>query len=87
MGLKGTTLNVVKDIYTNLTTQIKIGKHTCQRIPCEKAVKQGCTLRPILFELALVDGMNKESFQFTAGNIVAMTYADYLCFVQRCLNN
>ena len=48
LGLEGRTLEVVKDIYTDLKTKVRVGKHHTNDIPCEKGVKQGCPLSPIL---------------------------------------
>ena len=36
LGLEGTTLEVVEDIYTNTTTQVRIRKEQTDNILCEK---------------------------------------------------
>jgi len=53
LGLTGTTLEAVKDIYTGSTTRVKIGKAHTESVDCQRGVKQGCPLSSILFDLAL----------------------------------
>ena len=53
LGLTGFTLEVVHDIYTDLTMGMKVGKEHTDTVKCRRGVKQGCPLSPILFDLAL----------------------------------
>jgi len=84
LGLTGATINIVEDIYSGSTTQVRIGKRVSEPIQCEKGVKQGCPLSPILFDLALeqlVEGVDGEGYNFTAGKVAVLAYADDLCFI------
>jgi len=75
---------MLEDIYTNSTTQIKIGKHHTNDIHCEKGIKQGCPLNLILFDIPrAVDRwpQQKESYNFTQGEVTVLAYADDLCFI------
>ena len=53
LGLNGSTVEVVRDIYTGPTMRVKIGKAHSEEIQCYRGVKQGCPLSLILFDLAL----------------------------------
>ena len=46
LGLEGTTLEVVEDIYTNSTTQVRIGKEQTDSIPCEKGGETRMSAQP-----------------------------------------
>ena len=84
LGLTGVTLEVVKDIYTDSTTKVRIGRHSTEDIVCGKGVKQGCPLSPILFDLALeqlIEGINQEGYNFTHGEVSVLAYTDDLCFI------
>jgi len=76
---------VVKDIYTNCRTKVRIGQGQTGDIPCERGVKQRCLLSPILFNLALeqlvraVD--SKSGYNFDLGEVTILVYADDLCLV------
>ena len=56
-------LEVVRDIYMDSTTRVKIGKAHTDVLECQRSVnKQGCPFSPILFNLALeqlVSGLEK----------------------------
>jgi len=53
LGLGGATISVLKNIYTESCTKVRTGQGQTDDIPCERGVKQGCPLSPILFDLAL----------------------------------
>ena len=86
LGLTGCTLDIGRDIYTDLTIRVKVGKAHTDVVQCQRDVKQGCPLSPILFDLAmelLVSGLETgESFGYVAKEKVAIvTYADDLCLL------
>ena len=88
LGLTGSTVEVVRDIYTGSTTRVKIDKAHSEEIQCRRGVKQGCPLSPILFDLALeqlVSGLEngRESGYPIAGEekVAALAYADDLCLL------
>ena len=84
-GLGGTTISVVQDIYSDSTTKVRVGRAYTSDIPCERGVKQGCPLSPILFDLALeqlvraVD--STAGCNFGRGEVTILAYADDLCLV------
>ena len=53
LELTGCTLDVVRYIYMDLTTRVKVGKAHTDVVMCRRGVKQGCPLSPILFDLAM----------------------------------
>ena len=64
--------------------QVRIGKHHTNGIHCEKGVKQGCPLSPILLDLKLeqlIHSVNKEGYNFTQGEVAVLAYAGDLCFI------
>ena len=86
LGLTGWTLDVVKDIYTDSTTRVKIGKTHTDVVQCQRGVKQGCPLSPVLFDLAmeqLVTGLESgDQFGYEAvGRVAVLAYADDLCLM------
>ena len=93
LGLTGCVLDVVKDIYTDSTTRVKIGKAQTDVVACRRGVKQGCPLSPILFDLAmeqLVSGLSKGTrfgYDITGDQKVAiLAYADDLCLLAESSN-
>jgi len=81
LGLEGATLEVVEDIYTHSTTQVRIGKEQIDSIPCEKGMKQGCLLSVILFDLVLeqlVKGFNSDGYDFINGEIAIAETPEWL---------
>ena len=83
LGLTGCTLDIVRDISMDSTTRVKIRKAHTDVVQCQRGVKPGCLLSPILFDLAmeqLVSGLETgESFGYVAEERVAvLVYADDL---------
>ena len=88
LGLTGCTLDIVRDIYVDSTTRVKIGKAHTDVVKCRRGVKQGCPLSPILFDLAmeqLVSGLERgENFGYNVAGgekVAALAYADDLCLL------
>ena len=87
LGLSGSVLRVVRDIYSHSTMTVRTGKesHT-PPIPQNRGVKQGCPLSPILFNIVL-EGLLKYLSTSTAGYEMAghklnnLAYADDVCMV------
>ena len=87
LGLSGSVLRVVRDIYSHSTMTVRTGKesHTLP-IPQNRGVKQGCPLSPILFNIVL-EGLLKYLSTSTAGYEMAghklnnLAYADDVCMV------
>ena len=86
LGLTGRTVNIIRDIYNNSTTRVKVGRNLTPDIACNQGVKQGCPLSPILFDLALeqfisgIDGGNT-SYQLGEERVSVIAYADDLCLL------
>jgi len=87
LGLTGNTLEVVRDIYTGSTTRVKIGKAHTDTVECQRGVKHGCPLSPILFDLALeqlVSGIAGEDVGYNIGGdekVAVLAYTDDLCLM------
>ena len=80
-------MKTVKDIYSGLTTRVKIGKTHTETVDCQRGVKQGCPLSPILFDLALeqlVSGIAEAGGGYHIGRdekVAVLVYADDLCLM------
>ena len=85
LGLSGSVLEAVKDIYSHSTVDVRTGRESYTPvIPQNRGVKQGCLLSPILFNIAL-KGLLKYLSTSTTGYILAghnfntLAYADDVC--------
>ena len=54
-GIKGNFYNVLKNMYFNDETRIKVGDHLSDAIYPNQGVRQGCILSPLLFNIYLSD--------------------------------
>eukprot|EP00731_Ephydatia_muelleri_P036493 Em0264g6a len=52
-GLRGSTLEIIRDIYMDSTTHVRTKSGLTPSIVCRRGVKQGCPLSPILFNLVM----------------------------------
>ena len=85
LGLAGSVLPVVQDIYSAATISVRTGRDTyTTAIPQKRGVKQGCPLSPILFNIVL-EGLLRHLSTSEAGytlagkKINALAYADDIC--------
>ena len=53
MGIEGTDLNIVKAIYDKPTENIVLNDEKLKALPLRSGTKQGCSLSPLLFNIAL----------------------------------
>ena len=53
MGIEGTYLNIVKNIYEKPTANIILNGENLKAFPLKSGTKQGCQLSPILFNIVL----------------------------------
>ena len=53
MGIEGTDLNIVKAIYDKPTENIVLNDEKLKAFPLRSGTKQGCSLSPLLFNIAL----------------------------------
>ncbi|KAL5509896.1 hypothetical protein EMCRGX_G005336 [Ephydatia muelleri] len=86
-GVGPHTSVIIKDIYTGSTMCVRTGNDLTAPIPCNKGVKQGCPLSPVLFNFVMEPLIRAAdsipSGGYTIGNhtIRSLTYADDLCVV------
>ncbi|KAL5509854.1 hypothetical protein EMCRGX_G005293 [Ephydatia muelleri] len=85
LGLSGTVLDVVRDIYSHSTIAVRTERESyTPAIPQNRGVKQGCPLSPILFNIAhegLLRHLSTSSAGYTIAGytINALAYADDVC--------
>ena len=53
MGIEGTYLNIVKDIYDNPTANVILNAEKLKAFPLRSGTRQGCPLSPLLFNIVL----------------------------------
>ena len=53
MGIEGTSLNIVKDIYDKPTANIILNVEKLKVCPLRSGTRQGCPLSPLLFNIVL----------------------------------
>ena len=85
LGLNGSVLDIVGDIYTNSTIAVRTGKDSyTPAIGQNRGVKQGCPLSPILFNIVL-EGLlkrltaNEAGYPLAGYTINSLAYADDIC--------
>ena len=85
-GLTGRTVSIIRDTYNNSTIKVKVGKNLTTDIACNRGVKQGGTLSPILFYLALeqfISGIDRGNANYQLGKerVSVIAYVDDLCLL------
>lgn len=85
LGLSGSVLKIVRDIYSHSTVAIRTGRDSfTSAIPQNRGVKQGCPLSPILFNIVL-EGLlkylttNKAGYTLAEDSYNSLAYADDIC--------
>ena len=53
LGVPDSVVNLVKNVYTNATTEVRTPSGITPGIPINAGVKQGCPLSPILFNMCI----------------------------------
>ena len=84
LGLSGTLLRVVQDIYSGASMAVRTGKDSYTANIPRRGVKQGCPLSPILFNIVL-EGLCATTTTSQAGyrigdtKVNVLAYADDVC--------
>eukprot|EP00731_Ephydatia_muelleri_P036489 Em0264g2a len=84
-GLGGATIDIIQDIYAGSTTCVRTKSETSASIACERGVKQGCPLSPILFNFVMesiirsVEEVHDAGYKIANSSITTLAYADDLC--------
>ena len=53
MGIEGTYLNRIKDVYNKTTANIIVNGKKLKAFPLRSGTRQGCPLSPLLFNIVL----------------------------------
>ena len=86
-GLRGRTIKVVKDFYSQTTTSVHTKNNSTVPIKIERGVKQGCPLSPILFNLVMevliraAEEVEGSGYRLANSVIKSLAYADDLCLL------
>lgn len=92
-GVGPHTRDIIRDIYTNSTMRVRTANGTTAPIRCNKGVKQGCPLSPILFNFVMepliraVDSIHSGGYTIGNHTIRSLTYADDLCVLTQSTNS
>ena len=85
LGLSGSVLEIVRDIYSHSTVAVRTGRDSfTPAIPQNRGVKQGCPLSPILFNIVLESLLkylttNKAGYTLAEDSYNSLAYADDVC--------
>ena len=86
-GVGPHTRDIIRDIYTDSTMCVRTAEGMTAPIQCNKGVKQGCPLSPILFNLVMepliraVDTIHSAGYTIGNHTIRSLAYADDLCIL------
>ena len=85
LGLSGSVLDIVRDIYSHSTIAVRTGRELyTPAIPQNRGVKQGCPLSPIVFNI-VHEGLlkylttNQAGYPIAGYTINFLAYADNVC--------
>ena len=53
VGIEGTYVNIIKDIYDKPTANIRLNGEKLKPFPLRSGTRQGCPLSPLLFNIVL----------------------------------
>ena len=80
LGLSHQMLKVLQSMYSKATSRVRIStSEATDLFPCQKGVKQGCTLSPLLFSLFLT-GLEVELKKNEAGVVLNGAVLDTMLF-------
>ena len=92
LGLNGSFLTLIEDYYTGDSVVYAVGDEVTKALYMTQGVKQGCNLSPMLFNLFLVDMINKVhdmklGIKLGADIITIISYADDIIAFARCIDD
>ena len=92
LGLNGSFLKLIEDYYTGDSVVYVVGDSTTNPLFMTQGVKQGCNLSPMLFNLFLVDVINrvhtmKLGIRLGSDIITIISYADDIIAFTRCIDD
>ena len=92
LGLNGSFLALIEDYYTGDSVVYVVGDEVTKALYMTQGVKQGCNLSPMLFNLFLVDMINKVhdmklGIQLGSDIITIISYADDIIAFARCIDD
>uniref|UniRef100_A0A914Q4W9 Reverse transcriptase domain-containing protein n=1 Tax=Panagrolaimus davidi TaxID=227884 RepID=A0A914Q4W9_9BILA len=87
-GLSSESIDVIKLLYANCETSIRLPSGPSEDIKIESGVRQGCPLSPILFNIAMepmIRGIEnlKSGYTIHGSQHSSKTFADDLCLIGR----
>ena len=86
LGITGKCLNIIKSLYKDHTRKVKTQGGYSEWIKCDRGVKQGCVLSPLLFALYIA-GIGRDLEELEKGvqigetNIPALFFADDMALI------
>ncbi len=91
LGVPDSVVNLIKNIYTNASTEVRTSAGVTPGIPIKAGVKQGCPLSPILFNLCVeiilraisLKGHTNGPVKHFNGEISVLAYADDLVLLAK----
>ena len=90
MNISGSVLEIIKNMYNNSSCAVKIQNKTTRFFHCKTGVRQGCPLRPILFNLYIndlachLDKATTDPLQLpNSMNISSLIYADDIVIISK----
>ena len=92
LGLNGSFLKLIEDYYTGDSVIYAVGDGTTKPLFMTQGVKQGCNLSPMLFNLFLVDMINKVhsmklGIKLGSDIVTIISYADDIIAFTRCIDD
>ena len=80
-GVKGKPWRIVRNLYSSISSSVKVGGKASRRVQMRQGVRQGCPLSPILFNCfinELAKRLREADCGFAAGgkDVVSLLYAD-----------
>jgi len=85
-GIKGNFLKVIKSLYDQVKSCVRGNNSLTDIFPCNRGVRQGCLLSPVLFALYLND-LNRQIKESSQGVLVDDISINSLICRRPCFNS